>query len=81
MASDKCWDCPGRGFGGTGIAGTKGHNSDQGKKGIGKQWHVDASIAVAGKAVGQQSQADAGTNAGKLPKGKGKNGANQNWQQ
>ena len=52
--------------------------SDQGKKAFGKQWQ---SNGLTNGFLGQQWQADAGTKAGKPPKGKGKVAANQQWQQ
>ena len=71
LTSGKCWNCPGRGLGGKGIAGagTKGDMSDQGKKGAGKQWHIKGQ---AKGYVGQQWQTDPGTKDGKPHKGKGK---------
>ena len=78
LASDKCWTCPGRGLGGKGIAGAKGEMSDQGKKGLGKQWQIKGQTKGN---VGQQRQADAGIKDGKPQKRKGKALANQQWQQ
>ena len=57
MASDKCWDCPGRGPGGKGIPGTNGDKSDQCKKGLGKQWQTNGITKGFQDSSGRQMQA------------------------